>query len=272
MGINSVTEVGEKLLRSVVESTTDAIVCVDEAQNIVVFNAAAERVFRCPAAAALGQPLDRFIPQRYREQHRYHVENFGRTGVTSRSMDSPGVLNGLRTDGEEFPMEASISRLTVAGRRFFAVILRDTSGRRRAPDLGLHSPKPQAAHGRSTRIIYVDDTEMVVRAAILSLTCRGYRVSGYADAAQALADFRARPLDFDAVVTDLVMTGLSGLEFARELLALRPQMPILLTSGSAHREDETAARLIGIRKVIQKPYTLDELCRSLEEALGSFEG
>ena len=79
-----------------------------------VFNGAAEQMFRCTAAEAVGRPLDTFIPMRSRGAHREHVRLFGAGGVTSRRMGALGAVSGLRADGEEFPIEASISR-TVAG-------------------------------------------------------------------------------------------------------------------------------------------------------------
>src|SRR6185436_2018517 len=92
----------------------DAIITVDAAQNNVLFNHAAEQVFRCSRSEAIGGPLDRFIPPRFRSVHRGHVEHFGRTGVTSRRMGDVTLLWGLRADGEEFPIEASISQTGAA--------------------------------------------------------------------------------------------------------------------------------------------------------------
>ena len=113
----------------------DAIISVNEEQRIVVFNAAAEVMFRCPAHEAVGKPLDRFIPPRFRSVHTHHIEAFGRTGVTSRSMWTPGTLVGLRADGEEFPIEATISQVETGGQRFFTVILRDVTERKRAEEV-----------------------------------------------------------------------------------------------------------------------------------------
>jgi PAS domain S-box-containing protein len=115
--------------RLLVESAMDAIISIDESQRVVQFNPAAERVFRWPRAAVVGQPLDMLIPERFRAAHREHIERFGRTSVTSRSMGKQMVLLGLRANGEEFPIEASISQHVEAGRRLFTVILRDVSER-----------------------------------------------------------------------------------------------------------------------------------------------
>lgn len=120
-------------LEAIFRSAMDAIVTVDESQTVVMFNAAAERIFGCPATEVIGAPLERFIPERFRATHRSHIEQFGRTGTTTRMM-SGAVLYGLRASGEEFPLDASISQVTVAGERLYTVILRDVSERERAQE------------------------------------------------------------------------------------------------------------------------------------------
>jgi len=124
--------IGESLYSAMVESAMDAIITVDKRQHIVVFNAAAERIFRCKAANAVGSPLDRFIPERFRTAHRFHVERFASTGATGRRMGSDMVLYGLRANGEEFPIEASISHARSGGKELFTVVLRDVSARVKA--------------------------------------------------------------------------------------------------------------------------------------------
>jgi PAS domain S-box-containing protein len=127
-------EVRESVARldGIIESAMDAIIAVDERQRIVMFNTAAEKIFRCPAAEAVGGPLERFIPERFRAQHRAHIEQFGSTGATTRMMGARLDLRGLRADGEEFPIDASISRQAVEGRKLYTVILRDITERKRA--------------------------------------------------------------------------------------------------------------------------------------------
>ncbi|HJV11130.1 MAG TPA: PAS domain-containing sensor histidine kinase, partial [Burkholderiales bacterium] len=119
-------------LAAIVDSAMDAIISVDVAQNIVLFNRAAELIFGCPRGQAIGTPLERFIPERFRAAHRAHVEHFGRTGVTSRRMGDITTLWGLRADGEEFPLEASISQAGEPGAHYYTVILRDITLRKRA--------------------------------------------------------------------------------------------------------------------------------------------
>ncbi len=110
----------------------DAVITIDHRHKIVLFNAAAEKIFRCTAARAIGGPLERFIPARFREAHRGHIERFGKTGVTTRMMGARLALAGLRADGEEFPIDASISQTTAGGRKFYTVILRDVTERKAA--------------------------------------------------------------------------------------------------------------------------------------------
>jgi two-component system, NarL family, sensor histidine kinase UhpB len=121
-------------LLSIIQSAMDAIITVDEQQNVVLFNAAAEKMFACPADEARGRPLERFIPARYRAAHRMHVQRFATTGVTMRRMGDQTVLAGLRTDGTEFPIEASISQVRIGGHRLFTVILRDITERQQAAE------------------------------------------------------------------------------------------------------------------------------------------
>lgn len=121
-------------LVSIIQSAMDGIVTVDAEQKVVLFNAAAEKMFGCTAEEAVGRTLDRFIPARYRAAHRAHVDHFAKTGLTTRRMGDRTVLAGVRADGTEFPVEASISQVTVGGRKLFTVILRDITERQQAAE------------------------------------------------------------------------------------------------------------------------------------------
>src|SRR4051812_20828147 len=98
------------LLDAVIASAMDAVVALDADQRIVLFNLAAEVMFGCPAIDAIGHPLDRFLPERFRGVHRHDVAAFGATGDTSRAMGHLRPLAALRASNEEFPIEATISR------------------------------------------------------------------------------------------------------------------------------------------------------------------
>jgi PAS domain S-box-containing protein len=121
-------------LASVVETAMDAVISIDTNQKITLFNAAAEKMFGCDAISALGRPLDDFIPHRFRAAHARHVDGFGKTGVSGRTMGRLGDLTALRANGVEFPIEASISRAQIDGEVLFTVILRDMSEREAAAE------------------------------------------------------------------------------------------------------------------------------------------
>lgn len=124
----------EARVTDIVESAMDPVIAVDQDQRVVLFNAAAEKTFLWPRTAVLGEPLDKLIPQRFHAGHRAHIERFGDAGVTSRRMGSRMVLMALRADGEEFPIDASISQHTEDGKKYFTVILRDVTERVRAEE------------------------------------------------------------------------------------------------------------------------------------------
>ncbi len=127
--------VSQLRLESIIESAMDAIITVDETQRVVLFNHAAEQMFGCSTQEAIGQPLDRFLPARFREGHRQHVQRFGRSGVTNRKMGQLGAVMGLRSNGEEFPIEAAISHVSVERTKYFTVVLRDITERKHAESL-----------------------------------------------------------------------------------------------------------------------------------------
>ena len=112
-------------LEAVIATAMDAIVTVDHTQHIVFFNPAAEKMFGLPIAEAIGQPIERFIPARLRNEHGDHVGHFD-AGLA----DGPtGIISALRADGTELLVEASISQAVVAHERLSTVILRDVTER-----------------------------------------------------------------------------------------------------------------------------------------------
>lgn len=124
----------ESRLSGIIESAMDAIITIDSEQRIVLFNAAAESMFMCSVEEAMEQSIERFIPARFRSAHAEHVRKFGRTRITMRSMGALGAIFGLRANGEEFPIEASISQIEASGQKFYTVILRDITERKHAEE------------------------------------------------------------------------------------------------------------------------------------------
>jgi two-component system sensor kinase len=149
--------ISEARLASIVDSAMDAVITIDKKQQIVLFNRAAEQVFGCRREDALGASLERFIPQRFRSAHHGHVERFGRTGVTSRRMGDVTTLWGLRADGSEFPIEASISQASDGGQHYYTVILRDITVRKQSEDALMRSQ--QELRELSARVLEAREEE-----------------------------------------------------------------------------------------------------------------
>jgi PAS domain S-box-containing protein len=121
-------------LSGLLDSAMDGIITIDEHQNIVLYNQAAEKIFGWSGEQAMGRSLEMLIPERFRAAHLHHVRQFAATGVTSRRMGGGMVIYGLRSNGEEFPMDASISQLDTVEGKLLTVILRDVTERVRAQE------------------------------------------------------------------------------------------------------------------------------------------
>ena len=130
------------------------------------------------------------------------------------------------------------------------------------------SPAAQE-NGKGQRILYVDDEEPLVMLVTRTLKRLGYEVVGETDPAAALKKFRENPAGFDAVVTDLSMPLMSGTDLAHEILEARPGIPVILTTGYIRPQDRELAKRIGVRELILKPDTVDELGGALSRLLGA---
>lgn len=123
----------EARLSGMVESALDAIIAVNEKQKIVLFNAAAEGMFKCPRARALGASLSLFIPSRFQQAHAEDVTRFASsTGAAQPMSIRTRMVWGQRSDGTEFPIEASVSRLDTSQGKLFVAFARDITQRYRA--------------------------------------------------------------------------------------------------------------------------------------------
>jgi CheY-like chemotaxis protein len=126
------------------------------------------------------------------------------------------------------------------------------------------------AKGTGQRVLYVDDEDSLVYLATRVLQRLGYKVSGFTDPGKALQEFQAHSQDFDVVVTDMSMPGMSGLHLASALLATRPDIPVLMTSGYVRVADREAAQRIGVRELILKPNTVEDLGHVLERLFRTY--
>ena len=153
----------EARLSGILNSAMDAIITVDERQHVVIFNKAAEAMFCCSLDEALGAPLAWFIPERYRDAHAEHVRRFGATGVATRRMSGQRLVTGLRRNGEEFPIDASISQLDGPEGKCYTVVLRDVSERVRVEAELRHSKEELSKLGAAANLAREQEQSRIAR-------------------------------------------------------------------------------------------------------------
>lgn len=117
-------------LAGILEIATDAIICIDEHQRIILFNKGAENIFGYSREEAIGQSLDLLLPKRFVHSHRQLVREFSDSEATARLMDERREIYGRRKNGQEFPAEASIAKLESDSASILTVVLRDITQRR----------------------------------------------------------------------------------------------------------------------------------------------
>ncbi len=126
--------VSEARLSGILDMAYEAIISIDDAQQIILFNKGAEQIFGYSQDEAVGQPIDLLLPERFRTLHHSHIAGFAASPGTARPMGDRREICGRRKNGEEFPAEASISKLVMAGRKIFTVVLRDITERKRVEE------------------------------------------------------------------------------------------------------------------------------------------
>ncbi|MFZ1983103.1 MAG: ATP-binding protein, partial [Desulfatitalea sp.] len=117
------------------------------------------------------------------------------------------------------------------------------------------------------KILLVDDEEGLAELGAKLLTALGYRVSSYTSPEKALANLRDRIDHFDLVITDMIMPIMSGEALAKEILLLRPDMPIIVYTGFTNLVSAEKIRQMGVKAVLRKPVTIYSLSQAIRKAL-----
>jgi PAS domain S-box-containing protein len=120
----------EAKFSGIINIAADAIISVDERQRIILFNTGAERIFGYTNAEIMGEPLDKLIPERFREVHARHFAGFASGAEVSRTMAERREVFGLRKNGEAFPAEASISKVALGETTIFSLVMHDITYRK----------------------------------------------------------------------------------------------------------------------------------------------
>jgi PAS domain S-box-containing protein len=150
----------EERIEGIFRSAMDGIITVDSNQRIVMLNPAAELMFGYKSEEVMGKYLDQLIPERFRDKHHRNIRKFGQTGLTPRSMGKVGRVYGLRANGEEFPIEASISKVGIGKRQLLTVTMRDITIRLKAEeDLRNSEERFKAFMTHSPAVAFLKDEE-----------------------------------------------------------------------------------------------------------------
>jgi PAS domain S-box-containing protein len=124
----------ENRLSRILESAMDAIVTVDTKTEVKLFNEAAESVFQVPVSEAIGQSFDRFLSEEFRKLLNGYIQSSSKRSMAKKFMWVPEGFTALRSDKKEFPIEATVSLVEVAGEKLFTIILRDINERKKAEE------------------------------------------------------------------------------------------------------------------------------------------
>jgi two-component system, cell cycle sensor histidine kinase and response regulator CckA len=123
------------------------------------------------------------------------------------------------------------------------------------------------APGKRGRILHIDDEESLVQLTTRLLERLGYTVSGFTAPLAALAAFQEQPAAYDAVITDIAMPGMNGLQLVQALQKLRPDVPVVIVSAYFKPEDVREAQALGLQSFLVKPDTVEELGRVLSDEI-----
>jgi len=114
-------------------------------------------------------------------------------------------------------------------------------------------------------ILFVDDESSIIEMANQILKKSGYAVTSFTDGIKALEHFRQQPHQFDLIVTDLTMPAISGTELASKMSAIKPNIPIILTTGFSEKITTATCKQWNISTVINKPFSIHELLDTIEK-------
>ena len=124
-----------------------------------------------------------------------------------------------------------------------------------------------SAPGGAERILFVDDEILLVEMGREVLRELGYKVVATTSSARALKLFRAQPLRFNLLITDMAMPEMTGLDLTAEVLSIRPDLPVILCTGYSDPETEQRAKALGIRDLMMKPISLLDMSQSVRKVL-----
>ena len=220
------------LYSSFLAISADAVIAIDDEQRIIFFNEGAEKIFGWSADEVGGKYLAILLPERYRANHRGHVQGFGAAHGRARLMGERQEISGLRKSGEEFPAEASIQRMVVEGKEIYAAVLRDVSARYRAEE-ALH----QAIRARDDMMGIVSH-DLRNPASAVKMLARSIQAEARersdipADVVERVEIMQQAAVQIDALIQDLL--DVTRLEAGRLTVARRNVAPAPLVEAALY--------------------------------------
>ncbi|GEM_PF-3819393 len=279
----------ENTLRTITASAHDAIIMIDDHGAITFWNEAAEQIFGWSRVEALGHDLHLLLaPGRHHEEYARAMEHFRATGqgeAVGRTLE----LSAIRKDGSEVPIELSLSAVQIAGAWHGVGIMRDITDRKKAEAerLELDRRLQQAQKLESLGILaggIAHDFNNLLMGVLgnldLSLLdlARGSRTRVFvehlgfdpipaADGAEGVHLFQRHAGEIVCVLLDLTMPKLDGIGAYQKMREVRTDIPVILSSGYSEQDLSGRFSNLGLAGFIQKPYTLSELKKKIEQAL-----
>lgn len=239
------------LLADIVGISADAIICIDEEQRITLFNDGAEKIFGWTAEEVIGQPLDILLPERVREVHRSHVARFRDSPERARKMGQRQEIAGIRKNGEEFPAEAAIAKVSTGDSVVFSVVLRDIT-----EQVELHKRLQRAVRARDDTVAVVAHDLRNPLSAVKMLSAALQRSEAdrmSPEGAEQLQLIRDAALQMDRLIQDLL--DVTRVETGKLVVVPQPLTMIALLEG-ALRTLRPLVEEAGLELRIDLPSTL----------------
>ena len=233
----------ETRLSGILSIAADAIISVDNQQRITLFNAWAEKIFGYSQSEVIGRPLEILIPERFRSAHKRHVTEFGKSPISARRMGERQEIFARRKDGDEFPAEASISKLKLDGQAIYTVVLRDMTDQRRAAEV-LMSAKEEAEAAARSKADFLANMSHEIRTPLNSIS--GFtqllleRPELVGEPRDQLTKIKSATAALITIVNDIL--DYSKLEEGRLSLSLSPFSPVQLAQSCASMMSSIANR------------------------------
>ena len=260
----------EARLAGIIESAKDAVIVMEDDRRVGLFNPAAERMFGCTAGAAIGRPLTDFIPNEFAPRE----DTPGIPAPVSVTMQLRMGTRGVRATGEAFPLEATVSPGQGGGRKFYTLVVRDVTERKRAEEALWRS---EALLRRAESMAHVAGWTYEVGAGVYISSEEGFRIWDCAPGPQSAAVLADKVHPDDRPRVDAALReALAGAPFEVDYrLVVRERVKWVNVRAEPEADASgRVVRIIGVTQDITERRQLEEQFRQAQkmEAFGQLTG